>query len=244
VEKEKRIILIDGEQHHVNIHTERRNSVRASITPKSGINIRLPRRLGKHQREIEINNMVKWASERIRAKPGLTRKRKTYSHGNFLKTNSKEYVLDIMMRDSIKNFAKISGDKIIFKISDNHPPHKAQEYISKQLQKLLAKHHLAELESHVHRLNGAHFNKDIRKISYKCTHSRWGACRFKTKEITLSTKLLLAPLPVLEYVIIHELAHLIEANHSRRFWDLVRRADPTYKEKIRWLKAHGHTLEI
>ena len=45
---------------------------------------------------------------------------------------------------------------------------------------------------------------------------------------------------VLEYVCIHELAHLREMNHSKRFWSLVHDALPDHRERVAWLKAHGH----
>ena len=45
---------------------------------------------------------------------------------------------------------------------------------------------------------------------------------------------------ILEYVCIHELAHLIEHNHSDRFWALVEKAMPNFREKINWLKENGH----
>jgi predicted metal-dependent hydrolase len=51
---------------------------------------------------------------------------------------------------------------------------------------------------------------------------------------------LVAPEDVLEYVCIHELAHLVEYNHSKRFWSLVEKAMPDYKEKREWLKKNGY----
>ena len=53
---------------------------------------------------------------------------------------------------------------------------------------------------------------------------------------------MLAPEDVLDYVIIHELAHRKEMNHSRAFWNVVAEQMPDYKEKIRWLKEHGDEL--
>ena len=151
---------------------------------------------------------------------------------------------DKTIRDSQKNFSKIQGNYIIFKISDKHDDEIKQKYISKQLQKLLAKHHHGELYSKIHKLNQEHFGKDINKVCWKYTKSRWGACHCTRKEIEISTKLLFAPMEILEYVIIHELAHLIEANHSKRFWNIVKSCDPNYKKKIKWLHANGNELQI
>ncbi len=240
---QKTQIKINNTNHNLSIYTERRNSIRASIT-KTGINIRIPRHLNKYDRDIQRRKFLEWAVKKIKEKPQVSKKPKTYTHKDFLRTHSKVYQLQIEHRDSQKNFSKISGSHIIFKISNKYDEQKKQEYISKQLKKLLAKNHLKELEYHVNNLNQIHINKPIKKISYKYTISRWGSCNHTDKEINLSTRLLLAPRQILEYVIIHELAHLIEPNHSRRFWNIVKSIDPNYKAKKKWLNDHGETLNI
>ncbi|HKZ41668.1 MAG TPA: M48 family metallopeptidase, partial [Candidatus Hodarchaeales archaeon] len=60
----------------------------------------------------------------------------------------------------------------------------------------------------------------------------------------ISTRLLFAPDEVLEYVCIHELAHLIEHNHSDRFWALVEKAMPYYPQQKQWLKEHGESIRF
>jgi len=71
--------------------------------------------------------------------------------------------------------------------------------------------------------------------------SRWGSCQ-KNGNLTFSWRLVMAPWPVIDYVVIHELTHLLEHNHSRRFWERVRRVYPEYKNCRKWLKDNGHLL--
>lgn len=68
------------------------------------------------------------------------------------------------------------------------------------------------------------------KITYKPTISRWGACNKKTGNICFSTYLLLLPDWCIEHVVVHELAHLIEANHGPKFHALMDRYFPRWKE--------------
>jgi hypothetical protein len=56
--------------------------------------------------------------------------------------------------------------------------------------------------------------------------------------------LLFAPQPVIDYVIIHELAHLLEFNHSDRFWEIVGKVMPDYEKKERWLKDNFHACDF
>jgi hypothetical protein len=57
-----------------------------------------------------------------------------------------------------------------------------------------------------------------------------------------SWRLIMAPPEVLDYVAAHEVAHLVEMNHSPAFWAVVRRLMPEYEAPRRWLRAHGHEL--
>ncbi len=79
------------------------------------------------------------------------------------------------------------------------------------------------------------------KISIKDTSSRWGSCSSK-KNLAFSWRLALAPRFVMEYVVIHELCHLIEFNHSKKFWQLVAKFCPNYQRALGFLKYQGKLL--
>jgi len=241
--EEERELLAGGRTHKVRILVERRNSVRVSLA-KNAVIIRVPRHLSSFEREREVQTMLAWAQEKLLTLPEEHYVKKEYRDKEFLKTNTKIYQLHLDIRTRTKNYSKIIGSHIEFKLSDTLTKEQQQTYISKQLRKMLAKQHHQELVQRVTRLNRMHFDKIICKIKWQYTKSRWGACKIQDKEIQISTKLLLAPLLVLDYVIIHELAHLIEPSHSQRFWNIIRSVDETYKDKKKWLNKYGHTLEI
>jgi len=71
---------------------------------------------------------------------------------------------------------------------------------------------------------------------------RWGSCTVKDS-VNLNWRLIKAPVFVIDYVIAHELAHLIEANHTVRFWNVVRAQVPKVEQARAWLREHGQVLE-
>jgi predicted metal-dependent hydrolase len=71
---------------------------------------------------------------------------------------------------------------------------------------------------------------------------RWGSCTVNST-INFNWRLIKAPMFVIDYVIVHELAHLIEANHTSRFWGIVRTKTPTMEKAKAWLREHGQVLE-
>ena len=239
---EKKVLLFDGKEYALNLFVERRRSVRASIV-KGGVNIRIPKMLSVAKQRAEVENLVRWAVNKIRSSQSREVLGKKYCHLDTLEVMGKVYVLDIVYKVSEKSFTRVKGNRIEFKIAGHHSEEVRQCYISKQLKKILAREHLKEVRERVNFLNEIHFRKELKDVSLKHTISRWGCCSARG-ELNFSTRLLLAPREVIDYVIIHELAHLIELNHSRRFWDLVRRADPNYKDKVKWLKNHGYKLVI
>ena len=79
------------------------------------------------------------------------------------------------------------------------------------------------------------------RITIRCQHSRWGSCSSKG-HLNFNCLLMLAPAEVMDYVIIHELCHRREMNHSPAFWAEVEKYMPDYKIHRNWLKSEGSKL--
>lgn len=104
----------------------------------------------------------------------------------------------------------------------------------------LKKHARVRIEESVFRL-APQVGAEPKRIQIRDTKSRWGSCS-SSRNISFSWRLILAPPEILDYVVAHELAHLIEMNHSEDFWHIVERVIPHWKISRRWLKTHGTEL--
>lgn len=78
-------------------------------------------------------------------------------------------------------------------------------------------------------------------IAVRNQRTRWGSCSPK-ENLSFNWRLMMAPAEVLDYVIVHELAHLKETNHTRRFWRIVREHCEGYKKFVSWLEENSATL--
>ncbi|MCT2534779.1 M48 family metallopeptidase [Aquibacillus koreensis] len=78
-------------------------------------------------------------------------------------------------------------------------------------------------------------------ISLRTQHKRWGTCT-PNGDIYINWRIVMAPVRVMDYVIVHELAHLIVPEHNQKFWSLVRSVLPDYEERKEWLRIHGMEL--
>jgi len=83
----------------------------------------------------------------------------------------------------------------------------------------------------------------FKSISITKAKRRWGSCSHNGS-IHFSFRLIMAPLDVVDYLVVHELTHLVEKNHSFKFWDKVKNILPDYKTQEKWLKDNGRRLII
>lgn len=79
------------------------------------------------------------------------------------------------------------------------------------------------------------------RITLRDTRSRWGSCTSR-RDLMYSWRLIMAPPEVLDYVAAHEVAHLVEMNHSPAFWAIVEGLCPDFRRHRRWLRDHGPSL--
>jgi len=119
----------------------------------------------------------------------------------------------------------VSGDA-------QHHPRRIKDWLKKQARTDLT----TTAFSYADKMGGK-----ITRISIRDTSSRWGSCS-SDGALSFSWRLILAPSFVLDYVAAHEVAHLLEMNHSRCFWDLVESHCPATDQAKKWLKANGRSL--
>lgn len=141
---------------------------------------------------------------------------------------SKEY--DICYHDLSK--VKIE-DNLLFLPKEN-----AKEKLIKHLKKM-AKQHITERI----RLIAELFNFSYESISINSARTCWGSCGSNNK-LHFTYKLVLCPLDVIDYIVLHELCHTKVKNHSKKFWQLVELCMPNYKIQERWLKKNRAVIDI
>lgn len=237
-------VEIEGKQLPAKIYREYRNSVRFSIG-KTGAILRLPTQLSKNQQIEQIERFNNWVQKQFSKKESLGERffGKGYEDGDTLKVGNRTYILRIEMTDLKTHKANLKSNVIHLKLTQNDTDLHRQKSIKHLLSRVVAKDFLPEIKRRVSELNHLFFQKPIRGVKLKYNQTNWGSCSSKNN-INLSTRLLFAPDDVIDYVIIHELAHLTEMNHSSRFWAIVEKAMPDFREKEVWLKKNGHKCDF
>ncbi len=234
-------IEFEGKKIPAKVYEEARANVRFGFG-KTGVHLRLPHHMPRKEKERYLEKFKSWVCQKLSERSELHRmyeRKKTYRNGQEFVVGRKSYRLhiEISAHSTHKGLLQPPND-IFLRLGPTPDEDNRQEIIRKLLSRLVAQDQLPWVWERVRELNARHFRRPVRAVKLKYLNSRWGSCSGKGN-INLSTRLLFAPEDVLDYVIIHELAHLIEMNHSPRFWKLVEQAMPDYRDKERWLKENG-----
>ena len=81
----------------------------------------------------------------------------------------------------------------------------------------------------------------LKEVVFRKTKTKWGHCT-SSGRIQFNWLIMMAPDAVIDYMIAHEVSHLLHMNHSKRFWNLVESVCPDYRTYVKWLKKHEHRL--
>lgn len=236
-------VQLDNAIVPLHIIEEFRSSIRISIGRKYA-SLRIPYLISKSLKRKQIDKAIDWVKGTINNEPKIYQRfiLKSYKTGDSVNYFGEEYSIIFVVSESLQK-AQITKNNITLTIATNQSPTQIQKACQTLLSRILAKRVLIKFEKMVYYLNDKFFQKEINNIRLKYNKSNWGSCSGKGN-LNFSTRLLFAPTPVINYVIIHELAHLIELNHSSNFWKLVKKACPDYKVHENWLKVNGHLCDF
>ena len=226
--------------YKVRVIKEWRGSSRYSLGTKF-LSIRLPKFMPAYLVDYHIDEAKKWACRQIDAnisagKP-LAQKSRAYINGEPFSIGNHNFIIHILEKE-IKNFSgKVVADRLILSIpkgqTDQH------ETIGKLVSRIMGHYFHPYILERVEFYNNQFFKENINTVRLKNNKSNWGSCS-TNNNLNFSTRLLFAPKDVIDYVIVHELSHLKEMNHSPAYWAIVKSVMPDYKQKEKWLKKNQH----
>jgi len=216
------------------IKISKRKSISIQIEKNGDVIVKAPKRVSKKFINDFIISKKDWVEKNVK-KVLESRKnvKKEFKDGEiFMYLGSK---IELKLID--KKFKFVKFDEINFFISKENSKNaktllyrfyrkKAKEVITDRVNFYVDKH-----------------NFKINNLKISSAKTRWGSCSFKNN-ININWKLIFADTSIMDYVIIHELSHTIEHNHSKNFWNFVEKIIPDYKEKRLWLKKNGGSLDF
>ncbi len=216
-----------------------RKTIALEITPELKLIIRAP----YHVTRYEIENIVKkkehWIKKTTDRIKTTINRNQTYKISSSLKDGNLFLLFGSAYRIKIgtskKNHISIKNGEININVKENSNP---KNLIVKWCKKIL-RDYIDSKVKEISKLTGLYPNK----ILITSAKKRWGSCSGKNN-LNFTWRLVMAPKEIIDYVVIHEIFHIKEKNHSKRFWNHVESLISDYKEKRNWLKENVFLLRI
>ncbi|MCL5442228.1 MAG: M48 family metallopeptidase [Candidatus Marsarchaeota archaeon] len=235
---------INGIEYPIIVHYSDGRTASARVRGGSLI-FRIPRKASHTEAESMFNGLLRRIERGIIDGSGI--QKPFIVHDNeVLQVMGNEFRIAIQEKAfSVKRaYARLSGSNtILVSVSSSLPSNEQADLASRSVKRLISKIMLNAVEGRIRDINNAYYNFDFSTVSIsRINTTRWGSCSPSKGRINLDFRLLFAPQSIMDSVIVHELCHLKVSRHNRRFWGLVYRAMPDYKERRRWLNRNGNML--
>ena len=228
-------ITINGRAYAI-VRTPSDNRNAVARLRGGNIVITLPRRWPNSEKERVAANLLKRAVRAIEKGKWSPERatRVAFSHGQRLEALGRE--MSVVFVPGRRFGARLRDGKLEVRVDETHP--RKGEKAATAARRAITRELMPELLARVNAINTTHFGASIPKVSLRDSVSRWGSCS-PDGSISLNFRLLFMPEGILDYVIVHELAHTKYKSHGPRFWGLVEKAMPDHKERRKWLKENG-----
>jgi len=239
-------ITLKGEEYTISVeYSSGRRTATASLDGKN-IRIRIPSSWKQGEQDRIRENLKNRIIKRIMKGYYGDRSMKEieFSKGEY-SILGKKFILDISENEK-KLKGKYasdwnSGETTILISGNKQELEQSRERINSFMRRIVSSMLLSEIEKKTRELNSRYFNCKLNSVRLKDNSSNWGSysCR---GGMNLNFRLVFAPPEILEYVVIHELAHSREKRHNKRFWNLVEKAIPDHRERRKWLRKNAASL--
>lgn len=207
-----------------------RKSIAIVINNEGDVTVRAPRRMANSEIEAFVEKKKPWIRSKQEQIAAISEKHYplTADEGDSIQYLGNSYVIE---KSDVENVTAVGNSLIVpknYEISDVSAWLKAEanRIISERVERYAG-------------IMGVMYNS----VKMSEAKARWGSCSSKDN-LNFAWRLIMAPIPIIDYVVVHELSHVTYKNHSPQFWARVKTVLPDYKERQDWLKANKKLMEI
>jgi predicted metal-dependent hydrolase len=216
-----------GEIEYTVRRSARAKRVRVNVRAHTGVEVVLPAHASERAAAAAVRELAPWIERRLtEGRQALARVAERAGTLPYLGSPL------VLVPEPGRTRAHRRGEKLFVPVGDHRPA------VERLYRRLARREIAARLDTAVTSIGGAYGGLSIRGQS-----TRWASCS-STGAMSFNWRLLLAPEPVLDYVVWHEVCHLEIRDHSPRFWALVASRFPGWREQRDWLRLNGSTLVL
>lgn len=235
----KKIIHINDLVIEYELIRRKRKTIELKVDPSAGLVITAPENLSIKNIEGLILKKRKWIIEKKESMEKRKEKKqiKKFENGEKFMLLGYKYPLEVIDVDSNTSRLNFINKRFVLEHSGCEP-----EFIKDIFVKWYKKYAQIVLNERVKKYSKC-FEVSPKQIKAKEQKKIWGSCTHDNK-LLFNWRLAMAPNWVIDYVVVHEMCHMVHKNHSNDFWNLVEKTYPNYQEAQKWLKENSLALDI
>jgi predicted metal-dependent hydrolase len=217
--------------------SQRTRGIRLEVRSETGLTVVVPRKYTQQQVLDILRQKSRWIFKHLPASKAVQMPLFTHElgQGDKLHFMGRPIEINISAGRSVASSAVLHGNKLLVSTGarDGTIPGILEKWYRQQAVNIFK-----QKAGSFQEIMGLHYNT----IFIRGQRTRWGSCS-PAGNLTLNWKLLMAPEEIIDYVVIHELAHLKHMNHSKKFWDMVAQYCPGWRTYRKWLITHEDELK-
>jgi hypothetical protein len=225
--------------------SDRRKTISLVVDPSEGVVVIAPQNLKAKALHEVVRNKVSWILEKqalideIEEPP----KEKEYLSGEKFPYLGRHYRLKVIRSEDVEEpHAALYHGKFLVAISERDYALRREEVVRSALREWYIEHAGERIPERVERY-APKLGVEPTGVDIKEQQKRWGSCT-KNRELLYNWRIIMAPMSIVDYVVVHELCHLIEENHTDAFWRLLKSVISDYERRKEWLRVKGRLLKI
>jgi len=222
----------------------KRKTVGIKITDRGEVVVSAPLRASEKVIEEIVLKKARWIVEKLKL---VNEKRKNVERREFIDGATIPLLGDeypLIVEEALIKGSSLKFDGKVFNVRVNKAlTNEERQQFIKEVLIIWMRKKAKEIFEERTRYYANRLELNFNKITIKEQKTLWGSCSSKNN-INFNWRLVLAPIEVLDYVVVHELCHLKHRNHSKEYWGFVKEAMADYEEKRQWLKINGGTLVL
>ncbi|MGB9694720.1 MAG: M48 family metallopeptidase [Caldisericaceae bacterium] len=210
-----------------------RKTISLEVTDKATLVIKAPYSVSNNAINEVIHRHIRWIRKRISNARTIDKS----SEKQFVSGESFLYLGRTYRLFIVKEQTEILRFDNAFYLREDNQPFARDRFI--EWYKKTSRSFISERVRFYSNLTGIKYQK----VKITSARKRWGSCS-REGNLSFTYKLIMAPIFVIDYVVVHELCHILEHNHSKAFWEHVRTILPNYKESKDYLKEKGRMIDL
>lgn len=222
------------------IRYKNRTSMSIHIDSNGYVEVHVPKGMSDERVILALEGKWDWIQQKLKEMKDRTHGPtvKTYEHGESFLYLGKEYPIQITQDTEIQQDYAVFEEEKLHIFVKQHEDEKIKQALKRfyyQQCKMLVERSIKSYQNN--------FKVKPRSIKITDNKTNWGTCDSKL-QLTFNWKLAMAPQKVIDYVVVHEMCHMVHLNHDRSFWRLVGKIIPDYEQQENWLALSSWKMTV